>query len=96
MQEPMVDAARDGDLAQVDRLLKLGADVDGEADDGRGTALIGAAAEGHTAVALLLIRRGADVNKAASYFGHRDEAPLEAAAGHSEIVSILKNAGATE
>ena len=96
VQEPMVDAARDGDINTVNRLINSGADVNGEADDeGTGTALIGASAEGHADVVRLLIRRGADVNKSARYFG-KNETPLQAAAGYPKIVAILKKAGATE
>ena len=95
VQEPMVDAARDGDITTVNRLLNLGADVNGEADDEAGTALVGAAAEGHADVVRLLIRRGADVDKSARYFG-RDETPMQAAAAHPEIIALLKNAGAAK
>jgi len=94
IQEPMVDAARNGDLATVSRLLDRGADVDGESDDQGGTALVGAAAEGHADIVLLLLRRGANPNKATSYFGRSDQTPLMVATGHPDIVAILKKAGA--
>ena len=79
-----MNAAHDGDIAKVSRLLNLDADVDGEADDeGTGTALIGAAGEGHADVVRLLIRRGADVKKGARYYG-KDETSLMAAGDHPQ------------
>lgn len=96
LDEPLVDAAEDGNKAAAENLLNLGADVNDVADDGRGTALIAASFRNHPAVLRLLIQRGADVHKAETYFfnGNRLQTPLQAAEGHPEIIALLKNAGA--
>lgn len=54
----LVDAARDGDLPQVEALLAGGANV----NYGDGSALTQAASQGHMAIVDRLIQAGADVN----------------------------------
>ncbi len=58
--EPLHEATRDGDLAQVRALIDAGADLDVQGDNGE-TPLIAAIIEGHELVATLLIDRGADI-----------------------------------
>lgn len=96
LDEPMVDAAGDGDYSKVDALLRWGAAVNCEADDYRGTALVAAIHENHPAIVRLLIQRGANVNQAVDgYFYGRDKiTPLQVAASHADIIAMLRKAGA--
>ncbi len=60
---PLIEAAARGDLSAVQRALAASGKPALEARDGSGrTALLAATQGGHTAVALWLIERGADVN----------------------------------
>ena len=61
LDRALIAAAGRGDLAEVGRLLRLGASVTAT-DDGGVTALIAAAYGGHVAVAEALVAAGADVN----------------------------------
>ena len=82
-----------GDLAEVERLLEAGADVNSQNNDGRTTLLL-ASDWGHSKIVELLLSAGADVNlqndwdwTALMYASDRD---------HTEIVELLKNVGAVE
>jgi cytochrome c len=70
---PLHDAAKAGDLAQIEALLAAGADIN--ASTGLATPLLYAIKEKHADAAALLIERGADVNKQATW-----GAPLHVAA----------------
>lgn len=59
---PLVLASYNGHEGTTTLLLDAGAAVDGEADHGGNTALMGVSFKGHLAIAERLIARGADVN----------------------------------
>ena len=85
-------AARDGDDARVRCWLDAGADPN-ERDQHGATALMNAAAGGHTGAARLLIERGADPNLAT----RRDGATalmMAAYRGHADMVRLLLAKGA--
>ena len=88
---PLHDAAGNGDLAAVERLLDAGTDID-EAGRNAETPLVAAALAGQVAIAELLIKRGADV-MARNRGGFT---PLHAAAysGSVEIARLLLDHGA--
>jgi ankyrin repeat protein len=88
-----IEAAADGDLPEVQRLVASGAALD--AFDGENcTPLHHAAAQGHCAVALWLLENGADVN------AHDEQAIGETAlclavkAGRAEMAELLLTRGA--
>jgi bla regulator protein BlaR1 len=87
----LIEAARDGNLPLVQRLLERGADVN-QPVPRDGNPLIVAAARGHLEVAKTLVEHGADVNA----FVPEDETPLINAAreGHLEVVTYLLEKGA--
>lgn len=91
LDEALYEAAASGEVADVDRLLEAGADVNC-AIDGDGSPLIGAAREGRLEVVRLLLERGADPNMAVRGDGN----PLIMAAreGHAEVVALLLDRGA--
>ena len=89
--DELLQAARDGDLAEVERLLEAGADVNLQGDYG-GTALMAAAARGYTEMAELLISAGADVNLQSDYGW--TALMVASKYGYTEIVEMLINAGA--
>ncbi len=87
----MIDAAKEGDVAKLEKLIRRGGDVNtkGEYDI---TPLHNASWHGHIDIAVLLIRKGADVKA-------KDEhvvTPLHCAAenGHRDIVALLIEKGA--
>ncbi|HEX6121349.1 MAG TPA: ankyrin repeat domain-containing protein [Dongiaceae bacterium] len=86
---PLHDAAQAGDLAQIEKLLAEGADIN--ESNGLATPLYFAISGKHAEEAQLLIERGADVN-AQSIWG----APLHAAAakGMTATVNLLLERGA--
>lgn len=86
---PLTDAAKAGDVAQIELLLDQGADIN--QSSGLATPLYYAINGEHLEAAELLIARGADVN-AQSTWG----APLHAAAarGLTSVVSLLLERGA--
>jgi ankyrin repeat protein len=90
-QAPLVEAAGRGELAQVQALLRAGADVEQRDANGR-TAVLAATAGNHLAVVRALIARGANVN---AQDHQRDSAFLLAGArGSTEIVRATLAAGA--
>jgi ankyrin repeat protein len=92
LQSTLQEAAKAGDLAQVEILIRAGADVN--ARDGEGwTALHAAAERGHAAIVTALLKAGAYVNP--ETWPHR-ETPLHWAAtrGPPESVKALIEAGA--
>jgi len=85
---PLGNAAKAGDIAEIERLLNEGADVN---ESGLATPLFYAIQYNHTDAARLLIERGADVDKASTW-----GTPIHEAAkrGNAEIVSLLLEQGA--
>ncbi|XP_023539592.1 potassium channel SKOR-like isoform X2 [Cucurbita pepo subsp. pepo] len=85
-------AAHDGDLNQLKRLIKAGADPNKTDYDGR-SPLHFAASKGYEAIACFLIEQGAEVN-VPDKFGNM---PLLEAIqnGHEQVGSLLAKAGAT-
>ena len=104
---PLDQAARDGNLVEVKRLLDKGADPN-EINKWGTTALTGASSlgansESHTEIIRVLLRRGADVNKRvlggttaineASYWGH--ESTVRVLLGANAYVDHPKDNGYT-
>jgi ankyrin repeat protein len=92
LDERLVEAAANGDLKQVRRMLATGADVN-ETDDYPGkTPLLAAALHGYFDIARLLVANGADVNAADS----NGLTPLMGACseGHIRIAGLLLANGA--
>jgi len=89
--ESLVDAARAGDSATVQKLIADGADVNAPDVDGT-TAIIYAAHDGNAALVAALIKAGADVRHANDYGA---SAMMEAATvGNAPILEALLKAGA--
>jgi bla regulator protein blaR1 len=88
----LYEAAENGDLAEIDQLLQVGANVNA-ALDGDGSPLIGAAREGRLEAARFLLDRGADPNMPVPGDGN----PLIMAAreGHADVVTVLLDGGAS-
>ena len=97
--QPLIAAARNGDIAELDELLKEGADPNVEGPIG--TALHISSLKGNASAAALLLAAGADVNA----WNDRLGTPLLASLSgggiygkpslkRSEIVSLLIDAGA--
>lgn len=88
---PLHDAARNGDLNQIEKLIAQGADVNAPGPDGEAPLTI-AALQGQREMVALLLKRGAELqlrNKGGL-------TPLHAAAysGHREVVEFLISKGA--
>lgn len=93
--EELLEAARAGDVAAVERLLDAGADVN-TADKYGSTALAAAAVNGRLEVVELLLERGADPNIAETFYGAR---PLDMAlffADKREVALVLLEHGAED
>lgn len=86
---PLDDAAKAGDIAQIEALLAAGADIN--ESTGLATPLYYAVKEKHPDAAALLIERGADVNRQATW-----GAPLHIAAseGMTATAALLLDHGA--
>ena len=91
LQRQLMQAARQGELRKVRRLLSHGVNVNGVNANG-GTALMYAAVGGHEPVVALLLSHGADVNAQGSTgWG---ALMLASAKGHVQVVQCLLDAGA--
>jgi uncharacterized protein len=90
-QQKLYNAAEKGELANVRKALKAGADVDKQDKDGW-TALLYATMKGHQPVVQLLLSAGADPDIA----GNKGETPLVGAvlSDNAGLVKILLDAGA--
>jgi len=89
---PVADAAQRGDLDEVRRLLREGADVNAGQGDGM-TALHWAARNGELAMGEILLYAGASVD-AGTRIGSYTPIHLATRAAHSEFVTLLLEAGA--
>src|SRR4051794_40729207 len=90
LDEVLLKAAAQGDLAAAQVALSRGASNDATNDVGS-TALEIAASLGHLAIVRLLIGSGADVNRRGTCF---DTTPLFDAIGWPEVMEVLLDAGA--
>jgi len=92
--EALREAARVGDMAKVEALLKAGAPVDAPARYGQ-SPLYFAAEKGHLEVARRLVEKGANVNVRDGFFG---ASALEIAlqGGHTELARHLLAHGAED
>ncbi len=88
--EPLHYAVVDSDLAEVTRLIDLGADVNAREDGGR-SPLHFAAGNGFVAIVGLLLVAGAEVNAISEGY-----TPLDAAlvGGHENVAHLLRLSGA--
>ena len=92
VDNPLLDAARRGEVEVVRSLLDGGADVNAARGDGL-TALHAAAERGHLDVAKLLISAGAELD-AGTRIGRYTPLHLAGRSGHGRVVGALVEAGA--
>jgi len=87
----LINAAKHGNIEEVQRLLKNGADVNAKDNNGD-TALMWASSKGHANVVQLLLDASADVNAKNDYgFTALMCVPFN---GHTDVVKLLLDAGA--
>jgi len=68
LETELIQAAEDGDLLKVERLLKAGADINWSSNDEYGeTALMKAVLFGYNEIFNLLLEEGVDVNQKNNY-----------------------------
>lgn len=91
LEEAMVQAAGDGDIATVDRLLGIGVSPDAVVR-GDGSPLIAAARRGHLDLVRHLLARGATIDLAVE--GDGNPLIMASGAGHLETVRFLLDNGA--
>jgi len=91
--QDLIDAAKRGDLPQVQRLIAKGADVNAKGEYTNSTPLFASIEGGHREVVELLLAKGADVNARQTGM---NQTPLMMASwnGHLEIVQALLANGA--
>ena len=87
MNEKLFQAVIDGNLDEVKRLIKAGADVNAKNTIRGDTALMIAAENGHTEVAAALIKAGADFN--AKNTNGWTALLIAAKNGHTEVAAAL-------
>ena len=90
-QEVFFQSVRSGNYAEVKRLIKAGANVKTQDNDGF-TVLILASVLGHAKITNLLIEAGADVNAQTSWGATALKWASDA--GRTEVMKLLKEAGA--
>jgi bla regulator protein blaR1 len=88
----LFEAAADGDIGGITKLLDAGADVNATIG-GDGSPLIGAAREGRPDAVRLLLDRGADVDKGVR--GDGNALIMAAREGHIDVVTLLLDRGAS-
>ena len=91
LDHALLEAAADGDIDAMSRLLDAGAKVNG-AVPGDGSPLIAAAREGHADAVAFLLDRGGDPNLAVR--GDGNALIMAAQAGHLDVVDLLLTRGA--
>jgi uncharacterized protein len=89
--EPLIAAARKGDMKQIQDLLGKGADVNAQNKWGL-TPLMAAAHGGHIVAGKLLLEKGADIN--AMQHGGWTALMVAAVKGHVDVVNLLLGKGA--
>jgi hypothetical protein len=91
LQEQLISAASAGDTKTVERILRIGIDVDAT-DEGENTPLMRAAEGGYTDTVRVLLRYHAYVN----HGGGNGDSALKLAQQHDyqDTVRVLKDAGA--
>ena len=92
-ETPVADAAMRGDVAEVESLLRSGADVNAAQGDGM-TALHWAAELGHADLARTLIAAGAYLD-AVTRLGDFTALHVAARGGQGGVVRVLADAGAS-
>jgi len=90
-ERALFEAAKDGDIDEVNETLAAGADVNGVIE-GDGSPLIQAAARGHLDIVTLLLDRGADVNQIVP--GDENALMNASEQGHLPVVQLLVGRGA--
>ena len=88
----LLEAALDGDIDSIAKLLDAGANVNA-AIGGDGSPLIGAAREGRLDAVRLLLDRGADVDMGVQ--GDGNALIMAAREGHVEVITMLLDRGAS-
>jgi len=91
INHPIFDAARNGDLEQVERYIEEDGHVDIK-DESRSTPLIAACWDGHLEVVELLVESGADID--AQYSAGNTPLIVASWCGHLEVVAYLVDRGA--
>jgi len=91
---PLIEAAKSGDMEKVQALLAEGAEVNAKGSERGVTALMLAVARVHTDTVKVLLAKGADVN--AKLTDGTTALILAEKKGQKELVRILKEAGAKE
>lgn len=93
LSEPILNAAKRGELADVKSLLARGADINARTGYNQ-TPLMLAAGKGHLDVVRLLIDSGADLNIVDTFYKSFTALIAAANGGHTEIVKLLLDKGA--
>jgi ankyrin repeat protein len=88
--EALIEAARRGDMRQIEHLLTTGADVNAQNKWGL-TPLMAAAHGGHIVAGKLLLEKGADVNT--TQHGGWTALMVAAVKGHLDVVNLLLKKG---
>jgi ankyrin repeat protein len=91
LDRALFEAAEDGELSDIEELLRAGANVNAVID-GDGTPLMGAANDGHLEAVRLLLDRGANPNIPVD--GDGNALIVAAGEGHFEVVRLLLDRGA--
>ena len=91
LDRALFEAAEDGELFDIEELLRAGANVNAVID-GDGTPLMGAANDGHLEAVRLLLDRGANPNIPVD--GDGNALIVAASEGHFEVVRLLLDRGA--
>lgn len=93
LSEPILNAAKRGELEEVKSLLARGADINARTGYNQ-TPLMLAAGKGHLDVVRLLIDSGADLNIVDTFYKSFTALIAAANGGHTEIVKLLLDKGA--
>lgn len=89
----LIDAAFNGDVPQMQQLLKLGVPVNGKNQVTRQGALYCASANGHVTACRLLLDNGARINEKFTLFG-MTALHIACKKGHTDVVELLLERGA--